>query len=90
LTCFNIFAKSLNHGVTEYPDLEGTYKDHQVQLPVPHRTPQNLNPMSESIVQMLLELQQLVVMTTALGSLFHCPTSPMVRKLLLIPNLTLP
>lgn len=45
-TYFSIFAKSMNHRVTEYPDLEGTHKDNLV----PHRSPQNLNPMSESIV----------------------------------------
>jgi len=53
-----------HHRVPEFPELEGAYKSHQVQLIT-------TNLMSESIVQMLLKLQQVVAMTTALGSLFY-------------------
>jgi len=60
------------HRIIEYSELEGTHKDHQVQLPAPLSRPtSNPNPMSESIVQMLLELQQLEAMPIALGSLCH-------------------
>lgn len=42
----------------EYPKLEKTHKDHWVHLLAPHRTSQNTNPMSESIVQAFPELWQ--------------------------------
>jgi len=45
--------------------------------------------MPESIVQTLLELQQLETMTTALGSLFHAHCS-VVKNLFLMPIVTLP
>ena len=45
--------------------------------------------MIESIVQTLLELQQLGAMTTALGSLFHAH-HPLVKNLFLTPSLTFP
>lgn len=45
--------------------------DHQVQLLAPHRTTQISNFISESIVQMLLELCRLDAMPTALGNLFQ-------------------
>ena len=57
--------------ITDHPELERTHEDHQVQLLVPHSTNQNSEPVSESTVQMLLELWQLGAMSTALGSLFH-------------------
>ena len=60
-----------NHRITEQPKLEGTHKDHWVQLLAPHRTTQKSNYLSESSVQMLLELQQLGAMPTALGRLFQ-------------------
>jgi len=60
-----------SHKIIEYPKWEGAYKDDQVQLLAPHSTAQNSNPMSESGVQMLLELQQLGVLPTAMGNLFH-------------------
>jgi len=41
-----------------HPDLEGTCKDHWVQLLALHRTSQQSDHMSESIIQMLLELWQ--------------------------------
>jgi len=44
--------------------------DHEVQLWAPQRTTQNSNPVLESIVQMLLELQQVGAMTTAPRRLF--------------------
>lgn len=45
--------------------------DHGVQLPLPHKTIQNSNPMSESTTEILLELLQLGTMPTAQGSLLH-------------------
>uniref|UniRef100_A0A8V1AG12 LSM7 homolog, U6 small nuclear RNA and mRNA degradation associated n=1 Tax=Gallus gallus TaxID=9031 RepID=A0A8V1AG12_CHICK len=53
--------------------LEVTHKDHQVQLLVPRSTTQNPNPVSESVVQRLLE--QLGAVPTALGSC-SMPTDP--------------
>lgn len=41
---------------TEYACLEGTHKDHSVQLLLPHRTTQNSNLVSECTAQMLVEL----------------------------------
>jgi len=40
--------ESQNHKIMEYPELEGTHKDPQVQLLASHRTSQNSNPTSES------------------------------------------
>jgi len=70
--------------IKEYPQLEGTHKDHWVQLLAPHSTTQNSNPMSESGVQTLLELQQLEAIPTALGSLFRAH-HPLVQTLSLTP-----
>ena len=39
-----------NYGITEYPELEGTHKDHRVQLLAPYRTTYKLNHMSESVM----------------------------------------
>jgi len=43
----------------EYLELGGANKDYQVQPLAPQRTTQNSNPLSESCVQLLLELQHL-------------------------------
>ena len=53
--------------IIEYPELEGTHKDHQVQLLASQRTTQNSNTMSESTVLILLELHAL----GALACLFY-------------------
>ena len=71
----------------EYPELEGTHRDHWVQLLALHRTTQNSNPMPESGIQMLLEFWQLGTVPTALGSLFHVD-HPLVKNLFLIPHMT--
>ena len=62
----------MNHQIAEYPKLEGTHKDHQVQLLAPHKTTQKSGHKSGSLVQTLLELWQLGAVTTALPSLFQC------------------
>ena len=62
--------------------------DPKVQLWAPHRTTQNLNLMSESIVQTFLARQQLRVMPSALRSLFHAHR-PLMKNLSLT-HLTLP
>ena len=59
------------HKITEYPNLEGTLKDHWVQLQAPHRTTQNSNPVSESTVQALLEFWQPGAVPIALGRPFQ-------------------
>jgi len=46
----------------------------KIQFLAPHRTTQNLNLISESHIQMLLEFQQLRTVTPQ--SLFHAQTSP--------------
>ena len=43
--------------IIKHLKLEGPHKDHWVQLPAPHTTIQNPNPISESGVQTLLEPQ---------------------------------
>lgn len=73
--------------MTEHPKLEGANKDHGVQLLAPHRITQKSDFMSESVVQMLLQLWQLGAMI--LESLFHA-YHPLVKNLFLISNLTLP
>ena len=74
-----------NHRATEYPELQGTLKDHQIQLPSTRRTTQNSNPTSESDIQMLLELRQLGAVPSALGSPFHAHC-PLVQHLFLTPS----
>jgi len=74
--------------IIEYPNLEGTHKDRCVQLLALHSTTQNSTPMSESSVQMLLELWQISALPAALGSLFHAH-HPLVQKLFLTLNLSL-
>jgi len=37
--------------------MEGTHKDHQVQHLTPQRTTHYSNPVSKTVIQMLLELQ---------------------------------
>jgi len=75
LACFTLLwyllLRGRSHTITEYPKLDGTHKDHRVQLLPPHRTTQKSNSMSESTVQTLLELQQLTAVTTALGRLLQ-------------------
>jgi len=74
---YRIFSLLLpyNHRIIECPELEGTHKAYQVQPLAPHRTSQNSNSMSESVVHMLPDFQQVAVLTTALGSLCQVPTT---------------
>ena len=51
---------------SEYLGLEGSHKDHRVQLLAPHSVIPNPNPMSESAVLMLIELRQPGAVPTAL------------------------
>lgn len=78
------------HTITEYLELEGTIRIiESVHLLAPQRTTQKSDHMSESIIQVLLELWQLRDVTTALGSLFHAH-HPLVKNLFLTPKLTHP
>jgi len=80
---------------SEYYQLKGTHRDHWIQTPVPHRTTQKSNHISECIVQMLLEFQQLSAMITAQGSLLQCSwpshsgtfsqSDPLLMQLRVIP-----
>lgn len=45
------------HRIIGYPQLEGNHED-RIQLPAPQRTIQTSNPMSESVIQTLREIQQ--------------------------------
>ena len=68
------------HRPIECPTLEGTHRDHRVQLLDQSRTTQKKkksNSMSESITQALLELWQLEAVTTALGE----QSEPFTRRL---------
>lgn len=60
--------ESQNHRFTAYS--HRNHEDHQIQLLASHRTTQKSKPMSESIIQMFLKLQQ----PGALRSLFHAHT----------------
>lgn len=44
--------------IAEYPELKENHKDHHDQPLAPHSTIQNSNFISETVVQMFLELQQ--------------------------------
>ena len=47
----NLFlSQSRNHRAIEYPELEETHKDLQAQPLAPHRTTQNSNLESQSVV----------------------------------------
>ena len=75
--------------ITEYPMLEGTFKDHHIQPMALQSTTQNLKPMCESVIWTLLELWQLGAITTALGSLCHAHHL-LVKNFFLTSSLTLP
>lgn len=62
--------ESQNHRITEYLELKGNHRYHQIQLLAPRRTTQESKPMSVNIIQTFLKLQQ----PGALGSLFHAHT----------------
>jgi len=47
------------HRIVKSPKLKGPHQDYPVQLLVLHSTTQNPNPMSQSSVQMSLELHHL-------------------------------
>ena len=73
------------HRIKEQPKLEGTYRDNQIQLLASHSTTEKSDPMSESVVQKLLELCQ------SWGR-DHCPgepvpglSHPLVKNLFLAP-----
>lgn len=57
-----VYVKSIfttekkDHGIKEYPELEGTNKYKKIQLLALRRTTQNSDFMSKSVVQILLEL----------------------------------
>jgi len=68
------FSITPYHQTTEswnIPSWKGPTRVTESNTWLQHRTTQNSNPMSGSIVQAFLELQQLDAMTTALGSLFQ-------------------
>ncbi|GAB0184693.1 hypothetical protein GRJ2_000934600 [Grus japonensis] len=48
---------TMNHRIIEYPELEGTHKDHQSNSWL-HTGPAESEQMTESIIQTLLELSQ--------------------------------
>ena len=60
----SLVHNSMMHGnkdlvtASQRKELGGTHKDHQIQLLAPQRTVQKSDHVSESIVQMLLELWQ--------------------------------
>ena len=47
-----------DHRIIEYPELEGTLKDHQVQLLTPHRSIQVQGDETKCTVQSLLKFSQ--------------------------------
>lgn len=75
----NMLVKSNMESIIGYPPLEGTLKDHQVQLMAPHRMTQSPNPTSESGDQLGLSPV----------SLFHAHY-PLVKNLFLTSKLTFP
>lgn len=52
------FFQLLSHRNTEYPKFEKTNKEHQIQLTALHTITQKSEHVSESIAQILLELQK--------------------------------
>ena len=80
-------AHSGSHRVAEYSELKECTRVIESNPWLHAAPPQNPNPMSESTVQILLELQQLRAVPTALGSLFHAHHA-LVQNLSLAPSLT--
>lgn len=48
----------VGHRIIEYPEWEETHSDHGIQLLAIHSTIQKSDLMSESVIQILLEVQQ--------------------------------
>lgn len=76
-----------SHSITEY--LEGTHKDHGIQPLAVHRNTHKLDPMSVSVVQMVLKVWQAQCPD-------HCPGEPVpvpdhlpMKDLFTISNLNL-
>lgn len=83
--------QSINCRITEYREVEGTNKDHWVQLLSPHRNTQNFNAISKSIVQTLREIQQAWDHDHCPGEPTPVPKCPLseegeVKNLFLIPR----
>lgn len=74
-----------NHRITEYPKLEGTYKDHQLQHLVLCRTTQNSAISMRALFRHFLSSVKFGAMNTALGSLFHAHHL-LVKNLFLTPS----
>lgn len=79
--------QSVNHRITEDPDVEGTNKDHSVQLYTWEHPTLNI---SESTIQMLLELSQAWCCNQCPGEPVSVPDDPLLKKIFLMPNPTLP
>lgn len=58
------------HRIIEYFKLKGAHKGHQVQLLGPPSSTEKLNPVSESVIEILIEFRELGVLPTARGSLY--------------------
>ena len=71
----------------KYLKLKEAHKDHGAQTLNPHSTTQNLNPTSESVVQMLFEFYQLRAMIMV-GSLFQGFWTPWQISDLRFPRLS--
>lgn len=87
---FSLGEAGDNDRIIEHPELEGTHKDQRVQLLAPHSATGKFSHLLETVVQMLLELQQLGALTTVLGSLSQHPTTLSVKNLSLMPGPNLP
>jgi len=48
-------SQTQNHRIIEYPQLEGTRKDHRVQLLAPHRTQSKVEVLNHSGVYRMLQ-----------------------------------
>lgn len=55
--CGNYLRRNVYYRIIDYPELERTHKDYQLQLVAPYSIAQNPNPVYESAAQMPLELQ---------------------------------
>lgn len=86
-----VMPGSQNYRITEYAQLEGTHKGHQVQILAVHgATPKSHALCLRALSMRLSSSVRLDALTTSLRSLFQCPNTLSVKNLFLISNLSLP
>lgn len=82
-------AQQIYHRITDYPKLEGTQQRSLSPTLGSTKDHPKFKLCLRVLIQMLLELQHLSTVTTALGCLFHAH-HPLVKNISLSPTMILP